>query len=54
LKCSRFLAAANAALITTKHIDFNSHLERKAEEEKLEEIPQQSSPTVEQLQRNSE
>ena len=25
LKCGRFLAAANAALITTKHIDFNSH-----------------------------
>ena len=24
LKCGRFLAAANAALITTKHIDFNS------------------------------
>jgi len=54
LKCGWFLAAANAALITTKHIDFNSHLERKAEEEKLEEIPQQYSPTVEQLQRNSE
>jgi len=45
LKCGRFLAAANAALITTKHIDF----ERKAEE-----IPKQSSPTVEQLQTNSE
>ena len=46
LKCSRFLAAANAALITTKHIDFNSHLEIK-DEAKLEEIPQQSSPTAE-------
>ena len=44
LKCGRFLAAANAALITTKHIDFNSHLERKAEV-KLEEIPQQQSST---------
>ena len=46
LKCSRFLAAANAALITTKHIDFNSHLEIK-DEAKLEEIPQQSSTTAE-------
>ena len=46
LKCGRFLAAANAALITTKHIDFNSHLEIK-DEAKLEEIPQQSSPTAE-------
>jgi len=44
LKCSRFLAAANAALITTKHIDFNSYLERKAEQ-KWEEIPQQQSST---------
>ena len=25
LKCGHFLALANAALITTKHIDFNSH-----------------------------
>ena len=52
LKCGRFLAAANAALITTKHIDLNSHLERKAEV-KLEEIPQQST-TAEVLQTNSE
>jgi len=44
LKCGRFLAAANAALITTKHIDFNSHLERK-DEVKFEEIPQQQSST---------
>jgi len=44
LKCGRLLAAANAALITTKHIDFNSHLDRKAEV-KLEEIPQQQSST---------
>jgi len=44
LKCGRFLAAANAALITTKHIDFNSHLERK-DEQKLEEIPQYQSST---------
>jgi len=41
LKCGRFLAAANAALITTKHIDLNSHSERKAEE-----ILQQSSKTA--------
>jgi len=53
LKCGRFLAAANAALITTKHIDFNAHLKRK-DEVKFEEIPQQSSPTTEELQRNSE
>ena len=46
LKCGRFLAAANAALITTKHIDFNSHLEIR-DDAKLEEIPQQSSPTAE-------
>jgi len=26
LKCGRFLAAANAALITTKHIDFSPQL----------------------------
>ena len=31
LKCGWFLAAANAALNTTKHFDFNSHLERNAE-----------------------
>ena len=37
-KCGRFLALANAALITTKHIDFNSHLDKKYDE-KLEEIP---------------
>ena len=44
LKCGQFLAAANVALITAKHIDFNSHLERK-DEVKLEEIPQQQSST---------
>ena len=53
LKCGRFLAAANAVFITTKHIDFNSHLERKAEA-KLEEIPQQSSTTTEGLHTNCE
>ena len=53
LKCGQFLAAANAALITTKHIDFNSHLERKPKVT-LEEIPQQSSTTGEELQTNSE
>jgi len=46
LKCGRFLAAANAALITTKHIDFVSP--------KSEEITQQSSPNVEHLQTNCE
>ena len=58
LKCGRFLALANAALITTKHIDFNSHLQRKDLLEKplakLEEIPQHTSPTAEQFQTNSE
>ena len=44
LKCGRFLAAANAVFITTKHIDYNSHLDRNAEQ-KLEEIPQQQSST---------
>jgi len=53
LKCGRFLAAPNAALITIKHIDFNSHLERRAEA-KLEEIPQQSSTTAEELQTYSD
>ena len=52
-KCGRFLALANATLITTKHIDFNSHLDRK-DEAKLEEIPQHTSPTSEHLQTNSE
>jgi len=50
LKCGRFLAAANAALITTKHVDFNSHLERKAEVKSDE----QSSTTAERLQKNPE
>jgi len=52
LKCGQFLAAANAVLITTKHIDFDAQLERKAEV-KLEEIPQQSSTTAKGLQTNS-
>jgi len=46
LRCGRFLAAANAALITTKHIDFDSPT-------KGEQIPQQSPPSVEQLQTNA-
>ena len=53
LKCGRFLAAANAMLITTKHIDFSSHLERK-DKARLEEIPEQYSPTAEQFHTNSE
>ena len=48
LQCGRFLAAANAALITAKHLDFNPHLE-KSTEAALEEIPQQSSTTAEEL-----
>ena len=44
LKCGRFLALAKAMLITTKHIDFEAHLERK-DEAKLK-ISEQSSPTV--------
>jgi len=50
LKCGRFLATVNAALITTKHIDFNSHLERKAEVKSEE----QSSTTAERLRTNPE
>ena len=53
LKCGRLLALANAALITRKHIDFNSHLDRK-DEAKLEEIPHHSSSPAEQFQTNSE
>jgi len=30
LKCGRFLAAANAALITTKHIDFSPQLSEQS------------------------
>jgi len=51
LKCGWFLAAANAALITTKHIDFDRLLDKSAEVT-LEEIPQQSSTTSEELQTN--
>ena len=46
LKCGRFLALASAAMITTKHIDFNQNLNSK-EETKLAEIPEQYSPTAE-------
>ena len=52
-KFGRFLALVNAVLITTKHIDFNSHLE-KNDKAKLEEIPEHTSPTTEHLQTNSE
>lgn len=51
LKCGRFLAAANAALITAKHIDFDCLLDKSAEAT-LEEIPQHSSTTAEELQTN--
>ena len=53
LKYGKFLAPISAALITAKHIDFNSHLQRK-DEAKLEEIPEHTSPTAEQFQTNSE
>ena len=53
LKYGKFLAPISAALITAKHNDFNSHLQRK-DEAKLEEIPQHTSPTAEQLHTNSE
>ena len=53
LKYGKFLAPISAALITAKHIDFNSHLQRK-DEAKLEEISEHTSPTAEQFQTNSE
>ena len=53
LKYGKFLAPISAALITAKHIDFNSHLE-KNDKAKLEEISEHTSPTAEQLQTNSE
>ena len=51
LKCGGFLAAANAALITAKHINLDSYLDKNAEAI-LEEIPQHSSTTAEELQTN--
>ena len=53
LKCGRFLDLANEALITTKHIDFTAHLERK-DKAKLKEIPEHTSPPAKQFQTNSE
>ena len=53
LKYGKFLAPISVALITAKHIDFNSHLEKK-DKAKLEEIPEHTSPIAEQLQTNSE
>ena len=53
LKYGKFLAPISVALITAKHIDFNSHLQRK-DEAKLEEISEHTSPTAEQFQTNSE
>ena len=46
LKCGRFLALANVALITTKHIDFA--------EQKAEEITEQCPTTAEQVHNNFE
>ena len=53
LKYGKFLAPISAALITAKHINFNSHLE-KNDKAKLEEIPEHSLPIAEHLQTNSE
>ena len=53
LKYGKFLAPISAALITAKHIDFNSHLKKK-DKAKLEEIPEQYSSNAEHLQTNSE
>ena len=53
LKYGKFLAPISAALITAKHINFNSHLE-KNDKAKLEEIPEHSLQIAEQLQTNSE
>ena len=50
LKCGRLLALANAALITTKHIDFT---ERTAEPQ-AEEISEQCTTTAEQVHNNFE
>ena len=46
LKCGRFLALANGMRITIKQIDVVAHLNSK-DEAKSEEIPEQSTPTVE-------
>ena len=46
LKCGRFLVLANAALITTKHIDFAVHLYSK-DVAKSTQIPEQFRPTIE-------
>ena len=50
LKCGRFLALANVALITTKHIDF---AERTAEQNAVE-ITEQCSTTAEQVHNDCE
>ena len=50
MKCGRFLALANSALITTNHIDF---AERTAEPQ-AEEIPEQCTTTAEQVHNNCE
>ena len=48
LKCGRFLAAANAALITAKHIDLDGFLDKNAEAT-LEEIQPSSTTAAEEL-----
>ena len=50
LKCGRFIALANVALITTKHIDFAE----QTAEQKAEEITEQCSTTAEQVHNNFE
>ena len=50
LKCGRLLALANAALITTKHIDFAA----RTAEPQAEEIPEQYTTTAEQVHNNFE
>ena len=50
LRCSRFLALANAVLITIKHIDFAARpllRSHNADEELPEQSPEQSSATAE-------
>ena len=50
LKCGRLLALANAALITTKHIDFAA----QTAEPQAEKITEKCSTTAEQMHNNFE
>ena len=51
LTCGKALSVASAALIIAKNIDFDGILDKSAEAT-LEEIPQHSSTTAEELQTN--